>query len=374
MRIDDTERRPTVTARGAGTLRILLVAPPWFSIPPLGYGGIEWIVAMLADGLVDRGHDVTLLASAGSRTRARAQIVFDPPPSELLGDGFVEATHVLEGYRDLDRYDVVLDHSGPVGATVGATAPRPVVHTLHGPWTAVRSRFYRTVGDRLQLVAISQDQAARAPAAVRIAAVIHNAIPVERYPYRADKEDLLAFVGRASREKAPELAVEVARRTGRKLVLCCKVNEPEERAYWDEVVTPCLAGVDVEVFHDATHEVKADVLGRAAALLFPIQWPEPFGLVMAEANACGTPVIAFREGAAAEVLLDGVTGRVVDPGDLDAFTAAVETVSELSPAACRAHVEARFGPERLAAEYEAVLLAAAGQASTGQASTGKIPA
>lgn len=348
-------------------MRILVVAPPWLPVPPRGYGGTEWIVAMLADGLVARGHQVTLVCAGGSATRAERRIVFDPAPSERFADRGVEAVHAVEAYAGCERFDVVSDHSGPVGAAVAAHAGRPVVHTLHGAWTADARRLYRAIGGRLHLVAISHDQAARAPVGVPVADVVHNAVPLEQLPYRRAKEPgLLAFVGRACPEKGPEVAIEVARRLGRRLVMCCKISEPEERRYWSDVVAPQLRHVDVEVRDRASREETVAVMGRAAAVLCPIRWPEPFGLVMAEANACGTPVVAFRSGAAPEVVADGVTGRLVRPGDLDAFTAAVETVDELDPAACRAHVAARFTPERLVDGYEPILLRAAERAACHQ--------
>jgi glycosyltransferase involved in cell wall biosynthesis len=336
-------------------LRILQIAPPWFAVPPAGYGGIEWVVAGLADGLVAAGHDVTLLASGGSRTRGQLLTVFDEPPSAELGNPLPDLVHCLAGYRHRDEYDLIHDHSGPIGASLGAVAEGPpVVHTLHGPWTDEIRALYRAMPQRLQLVAISQHQAATAPAGVGIAGVAHNGIPVEQFPFRRELRGTagyLAFVGRACADKGPDIAVEVARRLGRPLRMLLKVNELAEHAYWEEVVRPLLDGVDVEVELQSSVEDKVAAMAGADAVLMPIRWHEPFGLVMAEALACGTPVVAFERGAAPEIVADGETGFVVQPGDLDGFCAAVERVGAIDPGACRRRVEERFSNEAMVDSY-----------------------
>jgi glycosyltransferase involved in cell wall biosynthesis len=339
------------------TMRILQVAPPWFSVPPAAYGGIEWVVSGLADGLVDAGHEVTLLASGGSETRARLETVFDEPPFEQLGDARIETIQALTAYRRRKDYDLVHDHTAAVGPALAALSDGPpVVHTLHLPWLDEQIRLARLIAPPVRLVAVSHDQAARAPDDIPISAVVHNAIPVDRYPFTADKDDYLLFVGRASREKGPEVAIEIARRLGRPLIMAMKINERNERKYWQEELQPLVASRPnaIEVVPSPDHERKAGLMARAAALLLPIQWAEPFGLVMPEANACGTPVVAFDIGAVREVIADGKTGFVIPSGDLDAFCAAVEQTKELLPQDCRAHVVARFSVQRMVADYERV--------------------
>lgn len=332
-------------------MRVLQIAPPWFAVPPPGCGGAEQVVSVLTEGLVAAGHDVTLLAAGGSQTSARLWSPLPAPPSHLLGDQHVELAHVLVGYRRRHGFDVVHDHT-TTGAALGAIADGPpVVHTLHGPFTPTTSRFYAQVGDRIALVAISHDQAARRPAGLPIAAVVHNAIDVTARPYVADKGDALLFVGRACPDKGPDIAVEVARRVGRPLRMAIKVNEADEHAYFDHVLAPLVASGDVEVVEAHSAAEKAALFASARAVLFPIRWAEPFGLVPVEANASGTPVVAFGLGAVPEVVADGVSGFVVAPGDLDAFCAATERVDELSPAACRAHALARFDGPRMVTDY-----------------------
>jgi glycosyltransferase involved in cell wall biosynthesis len=338
-------------------LRILQLAPPWLPVPPTRYGGIEWVVAGLTDGLVDAGHEVTLVASGGSKTKAQLETVFADPPFERLGDTRIETIQALTAYRTRRRYDVIHDHTGAVGPALGSLSVGvPIVHTLHVPWLDTQIRLARLVAPPVRLVAISHDQANRAPADIPITAVVHNGIPVDRYPYAADKDDYLLFVGRANREKGPEVAIEVARRMGRRLVLAIKTNERNEQKYWHEVLKPLIARDPgtVEVVPNPDHDRKAELMASAAVVVVPIQWPEPFGLVMPEANACGTPVVAFDMGAAPEVIAHGKTGFVVPPGNVDAFCVAVEQTSDIRPHDCRAHVIEHFSVQRMVRGYERV--------------------
>jgi glycosyltransferase involved in cell wall biosynthesis len=329
-------------------MRIAQVAPPWFAVPPERYGGIEWVVALLADGLADRGHDTTLYASGGSVTRAKLKTVFaDPPGGTFIGNQWYDAMHAATAYLDNDAFDLIHDHSGLIGPAIGAFVPKPVVHTLHGPFTEEAKRYYSLLSGRVWFVAISEAQRAFCPD-LSYAGTVHNGIDVDRYPFRAEKEDFLLFLGRVNREKGPELAVDVAHRTGRKLVMAVKKAEKFEEVYWDEIVAPRLDGTE-EILGEITLEEKADLLARASCVLFPIQWPEPFGLVMTEAMASGTPVIAFPYGAAPEVIVDGKTGFLVE--SIDEMCEAVERVGEIDPHACRAHVAERFSADAMVDGY-----------------------
>jgi glycosyltransferase involved in cell wall biosynthesis len=249
--------------------------------------------------------------------------------------------------------DVIHDHTGVIGPAIAAAGELrvPVVNTLHGPWTPENSLLYRMIGRTVALTAISHDQAARAPEGVRVAAVVHNGIELDAYTVGRDREDFLLFVGRASREKGPEVAIEVARRTGMPLVMAMKVNEPDEHRYLSEVVEPAMRGVDVDLRTDVGHEEKSDLMMRARAVIVPIGWDEPFGLVMAEAAASGAPVVAFRRGSASELVLDGISGRLVAPGDVDAMARAVETIDRIDPLDCRAWAEGRFSARRMVRRY-----------------------
>jgi glycosyltransferase involved in cell wall biosynthesis len=331
-------------------MRILQVAPPWFEVPPRAYGGIELVIGALADGLVAAGHDVTLLASGGSRTAAHLHTVYPAPPSLDLGDTMTELMHVM-AVDDLHGFDVVHDHTLLGTAWSVAHGTWPLVHTLHGPWSERSVQVYRRLASGAALAAISHDQAARAPS-VPIAAVVYNGIDVDRFPIGLDRTDELVFVGRASPEKGPEQTIEVARRTGRPLAMAIKVNEPTEHDYWQQVLKPLLCGIDARVTLDATHEEKTAMMARAHAVVLPIQWDEPFGLVMAEAAACGAPVVVYGRGAAPEVVQDGVTGFVIDPdAGIEALCEAVEVADTIDAATCREHVLAHFSSQRMVAGY-----------------------
>jgi glycosyltransferase involved in cell wall biosynthesis len=331
-------------------MRIALIAPPWYTIPPSGYGGIEWVVALLADGLTELGHEVTLFAAPGSDTRARLVSPLDEmPPAEAIGDPWYEASHIVSVYEHGDEFDILHDHTGPVGVSVGALSDCPTIHTLHGPFTKQTLMLYSRVARQHWFVAISESQRSMAPENLRWAGVVYNGIPMDRYPFREDKDDFLFFLGRADEEKAPHLAIEAARRAGRRLVMCVTIKNERERRYWEANVEPIL-GDDVELHGECPNDQKADLLARARALLFPIQWEEPFGLVMIEAMACGTPVIAWRNGSVPEVVADGETGFIVS--SVDEMAAAVDRVGELDPHTLRAWVEQRFSAEAMVAGYE----------------------
>lgn len=332
-------------------MKIAQIAPPWIACPPPGYGGIEWVVAMLADGLADAGHQVTMFASGGSSTRAHLDSFFDPAPGPArIGEAYLEVLHTYHAYGRAAEFDVIHDHSGMVGLALGARAGLPVVHTLHGPMNADGLRWYRMIHDKIALVSISDSQTRDCPD-LRRAGRVYNGIPLELYPFREEKEDFLLFVGRANPEKGVEYAVEVAKEIGARLVMAVAIKEEHERAYWREKVEPVLTGKE-EILGEITVREKAELMARARAVLFPIAWEEPFGLVMAEANACGTPVVGFRRGAVPEVIADGVSGFIVDT--VEEMCAALDRIDELQPAECRAHVESNFSAQSMVRGYEQI--------------------
>jgi glycosyltransferase involved in cell wall biosynthesis len=360
-------------AGASAPLRIAEIAPVWLPVPPPGYGGIERVVGVLTDELVRRGHEVTLFAVGASRTRANLVCTMeDPPhpddPAAALDDVF----HSLTAYLRAGEFDVIHDHSR-LGAGLGSvlTGGPPVVHTLHGAWTPKARRYLGALDHRVGLVAISRAQAIANPA-ISYAGVVHNGIDIAAHPFRECKDDFLVFVGRINPEKGPAAALEIARRAGRPLKMVVKRHEQVEWDYWNEVVAPLLRSED-EVFEQPPEAIKLDLLSRAHAMLFPIDWPEPFGLVMAESMACGTPVIGRPVGAAPEVVEHGVTGFLYDT--VEAMARAVDRAGELSPSACRNRATQRFSGSAMAAGYERVFDAmgattarvhASGHLATGQ--------
>ncbi|HYZ11723.1 MAG TPA: glycosyltransferase family 4 protein [Actinomycetota bacterium] len=332
-------------------MRIAEIAPPWTEVPPPSYGGVELIVSQLADGLAARGHDVTLFASGGSRTLGDlVSPLPEPPPLEDLGDVWDDAYHSLRSHLAADGAEVVHDHSTAVGSALAALAGQDaaVVHTVHGELHDRARRHYRLIHESVHLVAISEAQRRQAPE-LRWAGVVHNAVDAQAHPEGTSKEDFVLFVGRTSPDKGPEIAVDVARRAGLPLVMVVKRAAPDERDHWDRHVAPLLNG-DVEVLEDVSQEKKTDLFGRARATLFPIRWEEPFGLVMIESMACGTPVLAFPRGAAPEVICDGVSGFLCR--DADEMVRSLGRVDELAPERCRAWVKERFSTDSMVAGYE----------------------
>jgi glycosyltransferase involved in cell wall biosynthesis len=336
-------------------MRVAVVAPVWFPVPPSGYGGIELVVSLLADGLVDAGHDVTLFASGGSRTKAAlvSSMAAAPDPKDL-GNPWIDGYHALTTYLQLQTstFDVIHDHAGVVGPVCAAMlrGNPPVVHTLHGPWTELTRLFYSTAARHVHLVAVSDAQRAN-NTDVPYQGTVYNGIDLAAYPYQEANDDYLVYIGRANRDKGPKEAITIARRAGLPLKMVLKKGEPPEKEYFEHEVQPILAS-DIELFENITHEQKVELLGRATAMIFPIRWPEPFGLVMTEAMACGTPVITTNWGAAPELVDDGVTGFRRD-GD-DDLVEAVGRVRELDPAACRQRVEKLFSAEAMVRGYEEI--------------------
>jgi glycosyltransferase involved in cell wall biosynthesis len=335
-------------------MRIAQIAPPWLAVPPKGYGGIEWVVALLADGLAERGHEVTLFATGDSTTKATLDFVFETAPgSKHINDPTLDTIHTLHAYRDPERFDVFHVHSPFSSLAAAVQLPRPAVHTLHGAFTPEMRRLYEEVGNRAWFVAISEDQRSHMTE-LNYAGVVYNGVNLPDYPLRKEKDDFVLFLGRAAPDKGALRAVRAAREAGERLVMAVKVAHEEEERHWNDEVLPELPP-DATVLGEMAMAEKVDLLARAKAVLFPIDWDEPFGLVMTEAMACGTPVIATPRGSVPEVVVDGETGFIVPVQDYPAqAAAALRRLGEIDPAACRARVQERFSKEAMVAGYEDV--------------------
>jgi glycosyltransferase involved in cell wall biosynthesis len=334
-------------------LRIAQVAPLYERVPPRLYGGTERIVGYLTEELVRRGHDVTLFASGDSQTTARLvspsakALRLDPMSPDPLSAHIVELGQVLERAAG---FDVIHSHVDYLAFPFTRLIRTPTLHTLHGrldlPFLVPVFRFFRGV----PLVSISDAQ--RTPlAGLRLAwaASIHHGIPLDRYPYSRGPGRYLAFLGRIAPEKRLDLAIAVAQRVGLPLKVAAKVD-PADQNYFEQQIRPILDHPLVEFVGEIDDQAKPRFLGEALALLFPVDWPEPFGLVMIEAMACGTPVIARPCGSVPEVVVAGHTGFIGDT--LDELVEAVKRVDTIEREACRRHVEARFTVERMCDDYE----------------------
>ena len=333
-----------------------MVAPPYFPVPPDGYGGVEAVVADLIDGLVERGHHVTLIGAGGHRTKAQRFVATRARTCpDQLGEPMGEVLHAARVIQALDGlgHDLVHDHT-LAGPLLAPHRRCPTVVTAHGPVEGDPGAYYHSLGEHISLVAISQAQRKTSPDLAWLA-TIHNAVRVETFPFNSQKERFALFLGRFHPDKAPHLAIDAAREAGLPIVLAGKCAELTEKSYFEAEVEPRL-GRDVTLFGVAGAVQKRDLLARASCLLFPVRWDEPFGLVMVEAMACGTPVIALRRGAVPEVVIDGETGIIVDdPADLGPATAAA---CSIDPFACRRRAERAFGVEAMAEHYETAYLRA----------------
>jgi glycosyltransferase involved in cell wall biosynthesis len=332
-------------------LSIALTLPPWFDVPPLAYGGIESLVADLADALVARGHEVVLVGAGVNGTSARFLRTYDVAPSSRVGEAIPEVLQAAWTSRYLDGLDidVIHDHSlaGPLTARGRRT---PTIVTTHAPCGGEMASYYRHLRTDVSFVAISEAQRRLAPDLNWVGRV-HNAIRVAAYPFLSQKEDYVLFMGRFVPEKGAHLAIDAARAAGRRIVLAGKMREPCERAYFDAEVRPRL-GRDTEYVGEANAREKRRLFSGAHCLIFPIAWEEPFGLVMIEAMACGTPVVALNRGSVPEVVWDGVTGFVCERPD--ELPVAIDAADTIVPEACRRHVARNFDLSTMAAGYEDV--------------------
>lgn len=332
----------------ASTLRIGIIAPPWVPVPPVEYGGTELVVDLLARALQAAGHEVILFTTGDATCPIADRRWVHERAVGTMGTFNDELAHVQAAYEDMANCDVIHDHTlaGPLWAAARPGRPG-LATTIHGELEPMLADLYRRVSERAAVIAISHHQRRTAPD-VPVAAVIHHGIDVDRIRPGAGDGGYVLFLGRMHPAKGVHRAIDVTRATGRRLVIAAKMWEPEEYRYFDEMIRPRL-GPDVEYLGPVGGQAKLDLLAGAESLINPIRWNEPFGLVMAEALAAGTPVLAFPEGAAPEIIDHGVTGYLCrDEADM---AARLDTVTGLDRAACRQAAEDRFGADRMAAEH-----------------------
>lgn len=331
-------------------MRIAQVAPLIESVPPSGYGGTEAVVSYLTEEFVRLGHEVTLFASGDSRTAA--ELIACSPAALRLDDTVIDplAHQVVEleaVAAQAQRFDVIHWHLDYFHFPLSRRLGVPQVTTLHGRLDIPDIQPVYSEFSEMPVVSISNDQRSPLPQA-NWAATIHHGLPPDVLQPRFEPGEYLAFLGRMSPEKRADRAIEIARRTGLTLRIAAKVDDAD-REYYEREIEPLLGAAHVEFIGEIGPDDKADFLGHASALLFPIDWSEPFGLVMIESMACGTPVIAFRSGSVPEVITDGVNGFIVD--DVDAAVEAVGRLDEIDRVLCRAAFDDRFTAERMARDY-----------------------
>ena len=337
-------------------MRIAQVAPLYEPVPPRLYGGTERVVSYLTEELVRRGHDVTLFASGDSRTAARLVAVceravrLDTASREVLAADI--SRQLGRVFGNADQFDIIHCHVDYLAYPFCDLIRTPTFHTLHGrldlPYLAPVFRDF----PNLRLVSISDAQ--RTPVAslnLKWAGTVYHGMPLQQFPFVAQPDDYVAFLGRLAPEKQPDVAIEVAKRAGVPIRIAAKVDA-NDREYFEQVVRPLLDDPLVQFVGELDDARKTAFVGGARALLFPIDWPEPFGLVMIEAMACGTPVIARPCGSVREIVDDGRTGFIGDT--VDDLVEGVKRIDTIDRAECRRHVERRFSVPRMVDDYEAL--------------------
>ncbi|MCW3046938.1 MAG: glycosyltransferase family 4 protein [Solirubrobacterales bacterium] len=335
-----------------------MLAPPWIPVPAPGYGGIEEVVRLLCDGLVANGHDVTLFAAPGSDSTADVHTLLkDCHPDEIERSCW-EVDHVARGFAQVDAavragrpYDVVHDHCGCAAIAMADRLQTPIVHTLHGPFDDPCRDFYATHAHKATIVAISHSQLEAAPPELRDAAVVHNPLRFAEWQLEERPGDHVLWIGRMAPIKGPHRAIAAARDAGMPLVLAGPV-QPGQEEFFAAEVEPHIDGEHVIYAGELGGEEKQAAYRAAWAMLMPIRWAEPFGMVIAESMACGTPVIAYREGAARELIVDGVNGFLVD--DEHEMAVAIARVGAIDRRRCRANAEARFDVSTVVSAYERI--------------------
>jgi glycosyltransferase involved in cell wall biosynthesis len=336
-------------------MRVAQVTPLWEQVPPLAYGGTEMVVSLLTEELVRRGHQVTLFASGDSQTLARLEPGCDRAlrPLGVLPPAYAdyEQRQLAKVFAHTSQFDIIHSHMDAAALAPTHRSQTPVVHTLHGPFSAASEQTFGQYR-RQNLVSVSNSQQ-RHELGLNYVATVYNAIAMAQFDFYPQPQTppYLAFLGRMSPEKGPHLAIEIAKRSGWPLRMAGKVDF-ENQEFFEQQVVPHLDGQQIQFLGEVSQADKKALIGQATATLFPILWSEPFGLVMAESMACGTPVIAMAMGSAPEIVMDGKTGFLRHT--VEACIEAVAKISSINRQDCRDHVTLNFGVGRMVDGYEAV--------------------
>lgn len=332
-------------------MKIAQISTCWARTPPTGgYGGIEWIASYLTERLVTMGHDVTLFSTSDSATKARLWSLYDTP--RVLSDEVVhidEIMHVGKAYEYILKsdFDVIHNHNCNMGPILLCASDTPCLTTFHNGLDPLALVLHKSLSKRHNYVSVSRRQRNIA-SDIQWMSTVYNGINVADFPFEAQKDDYFLFIGGINPSKGPHLAAQAAKALGLRLKIAGPIA-PAGRAYYDQEIAPLVDGKRIEYVGEANFAQKVELYRRAAALLVPINWEEPFGLVMIEALACGTPVIAFPKGAAPEIILHGQVGFLVN--DMLDMATAIKHIERISPHACREHVELHFSDQLMTERY-----------------------
>ena len=330
-------------------MRIAQIAPPWISVPPTTYGGTELVVSWLTEELVRRGHQVTLFASGDSKTSAR----LIPTWPSSLWRAKLSSPHAIFSltYNKLlemqDEFDIIHDHCEWYTCPYSRFLKPPIVTTLHHPLTEETIILYKKFPN-INYVAISKNQKKSGPG-INIVKTIYHGFPLDKYEFNPNPKDYLLWLSKITPQKGPADAIEIAKASGQKLIISGYIL-PEYGDYFDYRLKPLIDGKQIQFVGASDFKKKVDLFKNAKAFLFPIHRPEPFGLVVAEAMACGTPVIAYNEGSMSELIIDGKTGFLVNsPAEA---REAISKIGLISRKDCREHIEKNFKLKRMVNRYE----------------------
>lgn len=333
-------------------MKIALISSPYGRTPPRTYGSSGQVVSLLVEGLVSKGHDVTLYATGDSQTKGTLKAYFKEPVGDFAWVTWPhEMRHVQEALKEAASFDIIHNHTQS-GIVFSHLVDAPMVHTVHSVFYLEDEpdlAFFRSVPGRT-LVNVSRSQQ-RLLAHPEPTWVVYNAVDETQFPYSSAKGNYLLHIGRLTAVKGTHLAVQAAKHAGEKLILAGPVFE-EDKQFFVREIAPSIDGSQIQYIGPVGGAGKMALLQGAKALLVPICWEEPFGLVMIEAMSCGTPVVAFNRGSVPEIVEHGKTGFIVD--DLDSMCMAVKNVAAINPACCHAAALERFSPQRMVSNYEEV--------------------
>ncbi len=329
-------------------MKIALISTPWLRTPPFKYGGTEAVVSYLTEELTDLGHDVTLFATGDSITKAKLWSWFEQPVTDFnLLD---EVLHVVKAYEHIvqSNFDIVHNHTYSIGSALLSLSPCSSLTTYHSVRTRRLWYYYSAFASNHRYVAISENQRQSMPELNWIG-TIYNAIPVDLFPFSSEKDDYLLFIGKIAPWKSPHYAIQVAQRLKCRLKIAGPIHEA---AYFEREIAPHIDGKMIEYVGEVDFVQKTSLYKHASALLMTGSWEEPFGMVMIEALACGTPVVAFHKGATPEIIVNGVVGYL--GGDVTEVVEAVQKIRNISSHACREYVEQKFHVRTMANQYIAL--------------------
>ena len=328
------------------------MVPIWIRTPPEKYGGSEMICSLLTEALAEMGYDVTLFATKNAITKAKLEYLFDEPIGIAAKDESPTFAHFAYAFSRWKEFDIIHSHGGIFGMQFAPLIETPIVVTMHNVYVPPKSPAFEYFKDKVNYCAISKSQKSICEG-LNVVDVVCNSIDIKDYKLETQKDDYLFWLGNCVNDKGPDIAIRVAKDLGMKLIMAGKIdkNLKIHVEFYEEKIKPHIDGKNVIFYEELTPQEKSKLYQKAKCFLFPIRWEEPFGMVMCEAMACGTPVVAFGRGAVPEVIKDKETGYIVKT--YEEFIAAVKKVldGKIDPVACRKHVEENFSPQVMAKNY-----------------------